>query len=110
MALGYQLAEILKEGLLKEYLEVNKREQQGEAVLGDPLYEIPVHAELNTISGGFSDGGSMTAKRKRCAKAVMTLEMKSHDDTSDLDLYFTKAALVGVVPHDNDPIVIPSSW
>ena len=36
----------------------------------------------------------------------MTLEMKSHDDTSNPDLYFTKADLVGVVPHDNDSIVI----
>jgi len=36
----------------------------------------------------------------------MTLEEKSHNDTSNPDLYFTKADLVGVVPHDNDPVVI----
>jgi len=102
MALGYQLAELLKEGLLKEYLKVDDREQQGEIVLGDPPHEIPVHAELNTISGG----GSTTTKCKRYARAIMTLEMKSHDDTPDPNIYFTKADLVGVVPHDNDSVVI----
>ena len=52
MALGYQLVELLKEGLLKEYLEVDDRERQGEAVLGDPPHETLVHGELNTISVG----------------------------------------------------------
>ena len=36
----------------------------------------------------------------------MTLEMKGHDDTPDPNLYFTKADLVGVVAHENDPVVI----
>jgi len=58
------------------------------------------------ILGGFSGGGSTTAKRKKYARVVMTLEARGHDDTSNLDLYFTKADLVGVVPHDNDPVVI----
>jgi len=102
MALGYQLGELLKEGLLKEYLEVDDGEQQGEVVLGYLPHEIPIHAELNTISGG----GSTAAKRKRYARAVMTLEMKSDDDTPDPDLYFTKADLVGLVPHDNDLTLI----
>jgi len=100
------LAKLLKEGLLKEYLEVDDKERQGNAILRDPPHEIPVHAELNTILGGFSGGGIMIAKRKRYARAVMTLEMKGHDDTPDPDLYFTKADLAGVVPHGNDPVVI----
>ena len=36
----------------------------------------------------------------------MSLEARGHDDTPDPDLYFTKAYLVDVVPHNNDPIVI----
>jgi len=48
----------------------------------------------------------MVAKRKRYARVVMALEMKSHEDTLDPDPYFTKADLVGVVSHDNDPVVI----
>ena len=34
------------------------------------------------------------------------MQRKGYDDTLDPDLYFTKAYLVGVVPHVNDPIVI----
>jgi len=36
----------------------------------------------------------------------MSLEARGHDDMPDPDLYFTKADLVGVVPHDNEPVVI----
>ena len=48
----------------------------------------------------------MTTKRKRYTRAVISLEVRDHDDMPELDLYFTKADLVGVVPHDNDPVVI----
>ena len=106
MALGYRLAEILKEGFLKEYLEADHGEQQEEVVLRNQPHEIPVHVELNTISDGFSGGGSTTTKLKKYARAVMLLEARSHNDTSDLDLYFKKADLIRVVPHDNDPVVI----
>ena len=36
----------------------------------------------------------------------MSLEARDHDDTPHPNLYFMKAGLVGVVPHDNDPVVI----
>jgi len=36
----------------------------------------------------------------------MSLEARDQDDTPDPDLYFMKADLVGVVPHDNDLVVI----
>jgi len=106
IALGYQLAELLKEGILKEYLEADQGEPQEEGVLRDHAHEVPVHTELNTISGGFSRGGSTITKRKRYAREVMSLEARCHDDTPDPDLYFTKADLVGVVPHDNNLVVI----
>jgi len=48
----------------------------------------------------------MATKRKRYASVVMSLEARDHNDTPELDLCFTKADLVGVVPHDNDPVVI----
>jgi len=53
MALSYQLAELLKDGFLKEYLEVEQGEPQGEAAIWDKTHEVPVHGELNTISGSF---------------------------------------------------------
>jgi len=106
MALGYQLAKLLKDGFLKEYLEVDQGEPQKEVVLKDQAHEVPVHVELNMIFDGFSGGGNTTTKRKRYTRAVMSLEAIDHDDTTELDLNFMKADLVGVVPHDNDPVVI----
>ena len=106
MVMGYQLAELLKDDFLMEYLEADQGESQEEAVLRNQAHKVPVHDELKMISGEFSEGGSTTTKRKRYARAMMSLEVRDHDDTPELDLYFTKADLVGVVPHDNDPIVI----
>jgi len=90
MTLGYQVVELLKDGLLKEYLEADQGEPQEEAVLRDQAHEVLVHAELNTILGGFSGGGNTTTKRNRYARAVMSLEARNHDDTPDPYLYFTK--------------------
>jgi len=36
----------------------------------------------------------------------MSVETQEPDDAPNPPLYFTKADLVGVVPHDNDPVVI----
>jgi len=63
IALGHQLADLVKEGFLKEYLEDKQEGPQGEIALRDPIHEIPVHRELNTISEGFSRGGSSATKR-----------------------------------------------
>jgi len=62
------LSELLKEGFLKEYLEANPEEPQGEVISGEQTHEVPINGELNTISGGFSGGGSTVTKRKRYAK------------------------------------------
>jgi len=39
LALGHQLAELLKEGFSKEYLETSMEEPQGEATLRDQAHE-----------------------------------------------------------------------
>jgi len=36
----------------------------------------------------------------------MAVEARSPDQSPEPDLYFTKADLQDVVPHDNDPVVI----
>jgi len=106
LVLGHQLIELLKEGFLKEYLEANPEEPQGEAISGEQTHEVPVNEELNTISGGFSGGGSIATKRKRYARVVMSLDMRSTDTSPEPDLSFKKSDLGDVVPHDNDPVVI----
>ena len=62
--------------------------------------------KLNTNLGGFFGGGNTATKHKRYARAVMSLDTRSLDDSPKLDLYFTKSYLEDVVPHDNDPMVI----
>jgi len=94
MALGYQLAELLKGGFLKEYLEADQGEPQGKDALRDPSHEAPVQAELNSISGGFFGGRNSATKGKRYVRFVMTLEERDHNDTPDPDLCFSKADLI----------------
>ena len=50
ITLSYQLASLVKEGFLKEYLEANQKKPRGEAMTGDQAHETPIHEELNTIT------------------------------------------------------------
>jgi len=64
IALGFQLATLVKERFLKEYLEANQEEPKGEVVIKDQTHETPIHGDLNTIARGFFGGGSSASKRK----------------------------------------------
>jgi len=70
------------------------------------MHEVPIHVELNTISGGFSRESSPATKRKWYVRVVMSLETADQNDAPKPDLYFRKADLADVVPHNNDPVVI----
>ncbi|XP_068503624.1 uncharacterized protein [Phaseolus vulgaris] len=65
LALGYQLAELVECGFLKDYL-LHKR--TGQASSSQPAssegqqHEVPIHGEIHTIAGGFSGGGSTAVK------------------------------------------------
>ncbi|XP_068473781.1 uncharacterized protein [Phaseolus vulgaris] len=108
LALGYQLDELVKNGFLKDYL---MKKQAGRSSGSQPegsegqQHEAPVLGEIHTIAGGFSDGGCTASQRKRYARSVMSVEV-FEDHSPDVDITFTKEDLRGVVPHDNDPIVI----
>ncbi|XP_068486741.1 uncharacterized protein [Phaseolus vulgaris] len=60
LALGHQLAELVKCGFLKDYL-LEKR--MGQSSGSQPAssegqqHEVPIHGEIHTIAGGFSGGG-----------------------------------------------------
>jgi len=58
LALGHQLNELVRDGFLKEYLEENQETPTSVAPTEDQGHELPVHGEVNTISGGFSGRGS----------------------------------------------------
>ena len=101
LALGYQLDELVKCGILKDYLLDNRT---GQASSSQPVssegqqHEVPTHGEIHTIAGGFSGGGCTASQRKKYARF--------EDHSLDVDITFTKEDLRDVVPDDNDPIVI----
>jgi len=106
LVLGYQLDELVRNGFLKEYLLENQGAPTTALPMGDQGHEIPVHGEINTISGGFSGGECTASQRKKYVKEVMTIEAGGSDQSPEPDLFFTKADLQDVVPHDNNPVVI----
>jgi len=89
-----------------EYLEADQEEPKGAIALRDQVHEIPIHRELNTISGGFSRGRSSTSKRKRYVREVMSLEVNRLDHPSEPDLCFTSSNFEDMVPHKDDSVVI----
>ena len=70
IALGYQLAVLQNDDFLKEYLEGNQEEPQEDLQSADQRHEVPVHGEINTISGG----GCTVSQCKRYAREVITVE------------------------------------
>ena len=98
LALAHQLDELVKSGFLKDYLQEEMDDQTLVTTGADQGHEVPIHGEVNTISGGFSG--------KECAASQTTVEAPQVDLVPDVDLVFTQADLRGVIPHDNDPVVI----
>jgi len=106
LALGHQLDELVKSGFLNDYLVGTSEVAALAAPIEDQAYEMPIHREVHTISGGFLGGGCTASHRKRYVRSVMSVVEQGADDSLDIDLAFTKADLHDVVPHDNDPVVI----
>ncbi|XP_068504396.1 uncharacterized protein [Phaseolus vulgaris] len=106
LALAQQLDELVKSGFLKDYLQEPQEDQALVAAGVDQGHEVPIHGEINTISRGFSREGCTASQRKKYAREVMAVEVQEVDNTPDVDLVFTKADRLDIVPHDNDPVVI----
>ncbi|XP_068503641.1 uncharacterized protein [Phaseolus vulgaris] len=92
LALGYQLDDPVKSGFLKDYLA---EKQTGQSSGSQPAsgegqqHEVPVHGEIHTIAGGFSEGGCTASQRKKYAWSVISVEV-FEDHSSDVDITFTK--------------------
>jgi len=67
LSLGHQLDELVKSGFLKDYLLESQEDQALVATGIDQGHEVPIHGEINTISGGFSRGGCTASQRKKYA-------------------------------------------
>jgi len=70
LALGFQLDELLRNGFLKEYLQEPQRAPTSATPAGDQGHEVPIHGEINTISGGFSGGGCSASQRKKYRRST----------------------------------------
>jgi len=97
---------LVKEGFLKEYLEANQEKLRGEVATDDQTHETLMHGELNTIARGFSGGENSTSKRKRYARAIMSLDTRRSNCSAEPSLYITSSDLEHVFPHEDDPVVI----
>jgi len=86
IALRYQLASLVKEGFLKEYIEANQEEPKREATTMDQTHETLIHGDLNTITRGFSGAGNSVSKRKQHARAVMSLYTRRSDHPTEPSL------------------------
>ena len=100
IALGYQLASLIKDGFLKEYLEGSQKGSKEETTSADKGHKVSVHGKLNTISG------CSASKRKKYTREVMSMEVRRSDEPAKPHLYFTNTDLEDVVPHENDLVVI----
>jgi len=100
------LARLVKDRVLKEYLEGNHEGTKEEIAPRDQVHEVPVHGEVNTISGGFSRGGCTASKPKKYTREVMVVEARRPDQSAEPALCFTSSDLEDVVSHEDDLVVI----
>ncbi|XP_068486764.1 uncharacterized protein [Phaseolus vulgaris] len=85
LALGYQLAELVKCGFLKDYLLEKQADQStGSQPTGNEgqQHEVPIHGEIHTIAGGFSGGGCTASQRKKYTR-VQPNQNASHGRGKD---------------------------
>ncbi|XP_068504519.1 uncharacterized protein [Phaseolus vulgaris] len=106
LALGHQLAELVKSGFLADYLREPQGDRASGSQTGEQQHEVPVHGEVQTIAGGFSGGGCTASQRRRYARSVMAIDAVNKSHYPEVDIVFRKADLRDVVPHDNNPVVI----
>jgi len=69
------------------------------------LHETPVLGDFNTIAGGFAGGGQTSSAWKRYVRSIMTAA-KIERPKKVPDIVFSSEDLKGVVPHEDDPIVL----
>ena len=74
LALRHQLDELVKSGLLRDYLQEKQGIEDVAATGGGPWHKVLVHDEVHTIAEGFSGGGYTASQRRRYARTVMSIE------------------------------------
>ncbi|GAU41233.1 hypothetical protein TSUD_280320, partial [Trifolium subterraneum] len=111
------IEELIRSGHLRKFIEqAAKREPQKPP--GSPR-EPPqkgkeketIRVAVNTIAGGFAGGGESSSARKRYLRGIINaidnINCTTRSDFSQVpDLSFSPKDASGIVPHDDDPLVI----
>jgi len=103
--LRYQLSVLANRGLLTKFMKTDAEEKSSEVRTAPDIHETPILGDFNTIAGGFSGGGQTSSARKRYARSVMTTAVMDKPRQAP-DITFSNDDLKGVVPHEDDPIVV----
>jgi len=69
------------------------------------LHEVSILGDFNIIAGGFTGGGQTSSTKKRYVRSIMTTT-KIERPKKDPDIVFSSEDLKGVVPHEDDLIVV----
>ncbi|XP_024630733.1 uncharacterized protein [Medicago truncatula] len=105
-----EIDKLIQEGKLGGYVKGERSEDEGrppEEENEDNHRKDPKECHtLNTISGGFAGGGESSASRKKYVRQVMFIDDRATNSENEQDITFTSDDYEGVVPHDDDPMVI----
>ena len=104
-ALNYQLSILANRGLLGKFMKSDADEKSSEIRTVPDVHETPILRDFNTIAGGFAGGGHTSSARKRYVRSVMTTAIVDKPRQAP-DILFSNDDLKGVIPHEDDPIVV----
>jgi len=104
-ALNNQLSTLADRGLMGRYMKSDTDAEPSRTRPVPDLHETPVLGDFNTIAGGFVGGGQTSSARKRYVRSVMTTA-KIERSKKVPAIVFSSEDLKGVVPHEDDPIVL----
>jgi len=103
--LRYQLSVLANRGLLAKFMKSGADEKSPEIRMAPDIHETPILGDFNTIAGGFAGGGSTSSARKRYVRSVITTATMDKPRQAP-DITFSNDDLKGVIPHEDDPIVV----
>jgi len=108
MHLKREMEKLIQSGKLRGYTK-GRHDERGRGtndVRDNRRGEENKHT-LNTISGGFAGGGESSASQKNYRHQIMFMDEGSRAFTGkSSDITFSAKDFKGVIPHDDDPMVI----
>jgi hypothetical protein len=108
--LSQEIEKLIQSGKLRGYAKegYGRERRRQEDMEQNKKDEDPKERHtLNTISGGFAGGGESSTSRKKYVRQIMLLDDNAHRPLKqEPDITFTARDYQGVIPHDDDPMII----